>query len=58
MHNTPLANKEFELQFSETNMRWLLGNPFSPENEEKISKGKKIIEQIKKDLEELKKKDK
>ena len=52
-HNTDLQNAEFELTWSETNLRYLLGdeNP----NLEKIAAVKKIIAQVKENIQNLKK---
>lgn len=36
MHNTPEQNKAFQLQFCETNLRYLLGEEQTPETIEKI----------------------
>lgn len=53
MHNSPLKNAEFALAFTETNLRWLLGE--EPPNEEKIAACKAQIEARKKEIEELSK---
>ena len=55
MHNTPRANLEFQITFTETNLRWFLGS--SPPDLERIAACKKKIEELKKDLAELLKKD-
>ena len=56
MHNTPLANAEFQLTFCETNLGWLLGDE-SPD-EEKISFMKSEIVRLKKLISTLKNKTK
>jgi len=48
MHNTKKENTEFNIAFCETNLRWLAGNPESPENTKKIEKVKKEITRLKK----------
>lgn len=53
MHNTPLQNAEFALTFTETNLRWLLGE--EPPNEAKIATCKAQIEARKLEIEQLRK---
>jgi hypothetical protein len=53
MHNTKKENTEFNITFCETNLRWLSGNPESPENTKKIEKTKKEISRLKKILKTL-----
>jgi len=48
MHNTPLENLEFSLTWSETNLRWLLGE--EPLRTELIESTKANIEKIKKEI--------
>jgi len=52
-HNTDLQNAEFELTWNETNLRCLLGdeNP----NQKKIEATKKRIDQVKENIQSLKK---
>jgi len=53
MHNTKKENTEFNITLCETNLRWLSGNPESPENTKKIEKTKKEISRLKKILKTL-----
>ncbi len=48
MHNTPKANLEFKITWTESNLRWLLGE--SPRNEALILKTRKLIQEMKKEL--------
>lgn len=45
MHNTPLQNLEFQLAFTETNLRWMLGE--EPRDIPLIEKTKAKISEIK-----------
>jgi hypothetical protein len=53
MHNTPLANAEFQLTFCETNLRWLLGD--EPRDEAKIDYTQSEITRLKEHVNTLKK---
>lgn len=52
MHNTPKANLEFQITFTETNLRWELDS--SLPDQPKIEALKKKIESLKKELSALK----
>lgn len=52
MHNTPLANAEFRVTFTETNLRWVLGEV--PQNPDKIAKVKAQLDEAKAHLSFLK----
>lgn len=51
-HNTPLANAEFQLAFTETNLRWLLGE--TPQDAEKIARTRQAIAEAEALIERLK----
>lgn len=53
MHNTTLENLEFQLQFSTTNLRYLLGEPAI--NKKLIKQTKERIASIQKKIETEKK---
>jgi hypothetical protein len=48
MNNTPKANLEFQITFTETNLRWELGS--SPPDQTRIKAIKKKISELKKEL--------
>ncbi len=52
MHNTPLANAEFKLQWNITNLRWLLGE--KPVDLKKVERAKKFIKETEEEIEQLK----
>ena len=53
MSPTPKENLEFQITFTETNLRWLAGNEDTTENRKKIKKTKKTIDLLKKKLHSL-----
>jgi hypothetical protein len=48
MHNTPKANLEFQITFTETNLRWELGSDLP--DKKRIADCKKKIKSLKKQL--------
>ena len=53
MHNTPKENLEFQITFTETNLRWLAGNEDTAENRKNIKKTKKMISDLKNKLQKF-----
>lgn len=53
MHNSPLKNKEFQLSFTENNLRYVLGE--KPINQELVNRIENQIKTIKEEIEELNK---
>ena len=51
MHNSREKNLRFKIAFTETNIRWLLGE--TPINRELIEKHKQSIREAKEELEKL-----
>lgn len=52
--NDRKSNLEFKITFSETNLRWLYGEPQSESRDKKIDFNKKEIEKAKIELEKIK----
>lgn len=52
MHNTSQENLEFQITFTEGNLRYLLGD--NPRNEKLINKTKTLIVELKSELEKMK----
>ena len=48
MHNTPKRNLEFQITFTETNLRYLLGETVP--DQEKIRKARELISRLKIEL--------
>jgi uncharacterized coiled-coil protein SlyX len=44
MHNTPKSNLEFQIAFTETNLRYLIGETVP--DEQKINKARETISQL------------
>jgi hypothetical protein len=47
MHNTPERNRDFQIAFTETNLRWLYGE--QPSRPDVIAKMRQILAKLKKD---------
>lgn len=53
MSPTPKQNLQFQITFTETNLRWLAGNEDTAENRIKIEKTKRLIGKLKDKLKEM-----